>query len=163
MSVNSQWSPEEEKGGCGGKDLQKKKVLSLEWKSEGVMKAHTCSWCTAQVARRAARWSTTTSTATRRRRAGRRTAAVDRPGRRSRHGPRRGHAPTWTSPSSASTRASSASTSARRTTSSPPAVNTRDSYYAGRVCSGKCKATAWCPSVRLSVPFLPRDAMHPRY
>ena len=23
--------------GCGGKDLQKRKVLSLEWKSEGVM------------------------------------------------------------------------------------------------------------------------------
>ena len=30
-------SPEEEKGGHGGKDLQKRKVLSLEWKSEGVM------------------------------------------------------------------------------------------------------------------------------
>ena len=30
-------SPEEEKVGYGGKDLQKRKVLSLEWKSEGVM------------------------------------------------------------------------------------------------------------------------------
>ena len=30
-------SPEEEKEGYGGKDLQKRKVLSLEWKSEGVM------------------------------------------------------------------------------------------------------------------------------
>ena len=30
-------SPEEEKGGYGGKDLQKWKVLSLEWKSEGVI------------------------------------------------------------------------------------------------------------------------------
>jgi len=30
-------SPEEEKVGYGGKDLQKKKVLSLEWKSGGVM------------------------------------------------------------------------------------------------------------------------------
>ena len=29
-------SPEEKKG-YGGKDLQKRKVLSLEWKSEGVM------------------------------------------------------------------------------------------------------------------------------
>ena len=28
-------SPEEEKEGYGGKDLQKRKVLSLEWKSEG--------------------------------------------------------------------------------------------------------------------------------
>jgi len=27
----------EKKKGCGGKDLQKKKVLSLEWKSEWVM------------------------------------------------------------------------------------------------------------------------------
>ena len=26
-------SPEEEKEGCGGKDLQKRKALSLEWKS----------------------------------------------------------------------------------------------------------------------------------
>ena len=30
-------SPEEETEGYGGKDLQKRKVLSLEWKSEGVM------------------------------------------------------------------------------------------------------------------------------
>jgi len=30
-------SPEEEKVGYGGKDLRKRKVLSLEWKSEGVM------------------------------------------------------------------------------------------------------------------------------
>ena len=30
-------SPEEEKEGCDGKDLQKKKVLSLEWKSEWMM------------------------------------------------------------------------------------------------------------------------------
>ena len=30
-------SPEEEKVGYGGKNLQKRKVLSLEWKSEGVM------------------------------------------------------------------------------------------------------------------------------
>ena len=30
-------SPEEEKIGYDGKDLQKRKVLSLEWKSEGVM------------------------------------------------------------------------------------------------------------------------------
>ena len=30
-------SPEEEKKGCGGKDLQKRKVLSMEWKSEGLM------------------------------------------------------------------------------------------------------------------------------
>ena len=30
-------SPGEEKEGYGGKDLQKRKVLSLEWKSEGVM------------------------------------------------------------------------------------------------------------------------------
>ena len=29
--------PEEEKEGSGGKDLQKRKVLSLEWTSEGVM------------------------------------------------------------------------------------------------------------------------------
>ena len=29
-------SPEEEKVGYGGKDFQKRKVLSLEWKSEGV-------------------------------------------------------------------------------------------------------------------------------
>jgi len=31
-------SPEEEKTGCSGKDLQKRKVLSLEWKREWVMK-----------------------------------------------------------------------------------------------------------------------------
>ena len=30
-------NPEEEKEGCGGKDLEKRKVLSLEWKSEWVM------------------------------------------------------------------------------------------------------------------------------
>jgi len=30
-------SPGDEKVGYGGKDLQKRKVLSLEWKSEGVM------------------------------------------------------------------------------------------------------------------------------
>ena len=30
-------SPAEEMVGYGGKDLQKRKVLSLEWKSEGVM------------------------------------------------------------------------------------------------------------------------------
>jgi len=30
-------SPEEEKVGYGLKDLQKRKVLSLEWKTEGVM------------------------------------------------------------------------------------------------------------------------------
>jgi len=30
-------SPEEEKEGYDGNDLQKRKVLSLEWKSEGVM------------------------------------------------------------------------------------------------------------------------------
>jgi len=40
VSVNSlgnPWSrPEEEKEGYGGKDLQKRKVLSLERKSEGV-------------------------------------------------------------------------------------------------------------------------------
>ena len=30
-------SPGEEMVGYGGKDLQKRKVLSLEWKSEGVM------------------------------------------------------------------------------------------------------------------------------
>ena len=30
-------SPEEEEEGYCGKDLQKRKVLSLEWKSEGVM------------------------------------------------------------------------------------------------------------------------------
>ena len=30
-------SPVEEKVGYGGKDLQKGEVLSLEWKSEGVM------------------------------------------------------------------------------------------------------------------------------
>jgi len=30
-------SPEEEKEGYGGKELQKRKVLSLECKSEGVM------------------------------------------------------------------------------------------------------------------------------
>ena len=32
-----EFSPEEEKVGYSGKDLQKRKVLSLEWKSEGVM------------------------------------------------------------------------------------------------------------------------------
>ena len=41
VSVNSQGirgvSPGEEKAGYDGKDLQKRKVLSLEWKSEGVM------------------------------------------------------------------------------------------------------------------------------
>jgi len=31
------YSPEEEKEGYGGEDLQKGKVLSLEWKSEGVI------------------------------------------------------------------------------------------------------------------------------
>ena len=31
-------SSEEEKKGCSAKDLQKKKVLSLEWKREWVMK-----------------------------------------------------------------------------------------------------------------------------
>ena len=30
-------SPKEEKEGCGGRDLQKREVLSLEWKSEGLM------------------------------------------------------------------------------------------------------------------------------
>ena len=30
-------SPEEEKEGNGGKDLEKRNVLSLEWKTEGVM------------------------------------------------------------------------------------------------------------------------------
>ena len=30
-------SPEEEKVGYGGKDLRKRKVLSLEWNSDGVM------------------------------------------------------------------------------------------------------------------------------
>ena len=30
-------SPEEEKEGYSGKDLQKRKVLSLEWKNEGVL------------------------------------------------------------------------------------------------------------------------------
>ena len=30
-------SREEEKEGCGGKDLQKRKGLSLEWKSECAM------------------------------------------------------------------------------------------------------------------------------
>jgi len=30
-------SPGEEKEGCSAKDLQKRKVLSLKWKSEGVM------------------------------------------------------------------------------------------------------------------------------
>jgi len=41
VSVNSPGirgvSLEREKVGYGGKDLQKRKVLSLEWKSEGVM------------------------------------------------------------------------------------------------------------------------------
>jgi len=40
-SVNSPWnrevSPEEEKEGCGEKDLQQRKVSSLGWKSSGVM------------------------------------------------------------------------------------------------------------------------------
>ena len=36
-SPRNLWSPEEEKEGYGEKDLQKRKVLSLEWKSEGVM------------------------------------------------------------------------------------------------------------------------------
>jgi len=31
------WEGFEEKEGCGGKDLKKRKVLSLEWKSERVM------------------------------------------------------------------------------------------------------------------------------
>jgi len=30
-------SPEEEKRAYGGRDLQKRKVLCLEWKSDGVM------------------------------------------------------------------------------------------------------------------------------
>ena len=30
-------SPEQEKGGYSGKDLQKRKVLRLEWNTEGVM------------------------------------------------------------------------------------------------------------------------------
>ena len=30
-------SKKKKKKGCGGKDLQKREVLSLEWKSEGVM------------------------------------------------------------------------------------------------------------------------------
>ena len=39
-SIGKQWeirgvSPEEEKEGYGGKDLQKRKVLSLGWKSVG--------------------------------------------------------------------------------------------------------------------------------
>jgi len=42
MSVNSLqgirvFSPGEEKEGSGGKDLQKRKVLSDEWKGEGLM------------------------------------------------------------------------------------------------------------------------------
>ena len=36
-SVESVRTPEEEKVGYSGKDLQKRKVLSLEWKSEGLM------------------------------------------------------------------------------------------------------------------------------
>ena len=36
-SVESVRTPEEEKVGYSGKDLRKRKVLSLEWKSEGVM------------------------------------------------------------------------------------------------------------------------------
>ena len=36
-SVDRGVIPEEEKVGYGGKDLQKRKVLSLQWKSEGVM------------------------------------------------------------------------------------------------------------------------------
>ena len=35
-------SPEEEKVGYDGKDLQKRKVLSLGWKSEGVMDDESC-------------------------------------------------------------------------------------------------------------------------
>jgi len=35
--VESVRTQEEEKLGYGGKDLQKRKVLSLEWKSEGVV------------------------------------------------------------------------------------------------------------------------------
>ena len=37
QSGESVVSPGEEMVGYGGKDLQKRKVLSLEWKSEGVM------------------------------------------------------------------------------------------------------------------------------
>ena len=50
VSVNSPgnpWSPAEEgKEGyaCGGKDLQKMNVLSLEWKSEGVMDVGWWEW-----------------------------------------------------------------------------------------------------------------------
>ena len=36
VSENSGVSPEEEKKWYGGKDLQQRKVLSLEWKNEGV-------------------------------------------------------------------------------------------------------------------------------
>jgi len=34
---NHEGSPGEKKKGCSGKDLQKRKVLSVEWKSERVM------------------------------------------------------------------------------------------------------------------------------
>jgi len=44
LEVNSKQSgairvvkPWKKRKGCGGKDLQKRKVLSLEWKSEWVM------------------------------------------------------------------------------------------------------------------------------
>ena len=37
QSGESGVSPEAEKEGYGGKDLQKRKVLSVEWKSEEVM------------------------------------------------------------------------------------------------------------------------------
>ena len=35
IGKQSAGNPKEEKEGYGGKDLQKRKVLSLEWKSEG--------------------------------------------------------------------------------------------------------------------------------
>ena len=35
-------SPKEEKKGYGGKDLRKRKVLNLEWKSGGVMVDKNC-------------------------------------------------------------------------------------------------------------------------
>ena len=34
---NHEDSPEEKKKGCSGKDLQKRKVLSVEWKGEWAM------------------------------------------------------------------------------------------------------------------------------
>ena len=37
LRSNSKQSREEEKKCYGGKDLQKRKVLSLDWKSEGVI------------------------------------------------------------------------------------------------------------------------------